>query len=38
MDVRTGVVDYAGTCGNMTSAVGPFVVDERWLSVSPTES
>ncbi len=26
--VREEIVDYAGTCGNISSAVGPFAVDE----------
>ncbi len=26
--VREKIVDYAGTCGNISSAVGPFAVDE----------
>jgi 2-methylaconitate isomerase len=26
--VRSGMVDYSGNCGNMSSAVGPFAVDQ----------
>jgi 2-methylaconitate isomerase len=26
--IRSGAVDYSGNCGNMSSAVGPFAVDE----------
>lgn len=26
--VRDGVVDFAGTCGNMSSAIGPFALDQ----------
>jgi 2-methylaconitate cis-trans-isomerase PrpF len=29
VDVRTGLVDYAGNCGNCSAAVGPFAVDEK---------
>jgi 2-methylaconitate cis-trans-isomerase PrpF len=29
VDIRTPVVDYAGNCGNCSSAVGPFAIDER---------
>jgi 2-methylaconitate cis-trans-isomerase PrpF len=28
VDIRTPVVDYAGNCGNCSSAVGPFAIDE----------
>lgn len=27
--VREPIVDYSGNCGNMSSAIGPFAVDER---------
>ena len=33
--VREKIVDYAGTCGNISSAVGPFAVDEGLTA--PTE-
>jgi len=29
VSVTEGLVDYRGNCGNCTSAVGPFVIDER---------
>jgi hypothetical protein len=29
VDVRESLVDYKGNCGNCTSAVGPFAIDER---------
>ena len=29
VDVKSPVVDYAGNCGNCSSAVGPFAIDER---------
>jgi 2-methylaconitate isomerase len=32
--IQAGSVDYSGNCGNMSSAVGPFAVDERL--VKPT--
>lgn len=28
VSVRNGEVDYSGNCGNMSSAIGPFAVDE----------
>jgi 2-methylaconitate isomerase len=28
VDIRNAAVDYRGNCGNMSSAVGPFAVDE----------
>lgn len=28
VDVETPVVEFMGTCGNMSSAIGPFAVDE----------
>jgi 2-methylaconitate cis-trans-isomerase PrpF len=33
--VREPLVDYSGNCGNCSSAVGPFAIDERL--VSPTD-
>ena len=33
VDVTGCVVDYGGMCGNMSSAVGPFAVDEGMVSV-----
>ncbi|HEY7651116.1 MAG TPA: PrpF domain-containing protein [Methylomirabilota bacterium] len=29
VDVRTPVVDYKGNCGNCSSAIGPFAIDEK---------
>jgi len=34
--IRDGAVDYDGACGNMTSAIGPFVVDEGMV-VAPKD-
>ncbi len=31
VDVKKPFVDWGGTCGNMSSAVGPFVIDEGWI-------
>jgi 2-methylaconitate cis-trans-isomerase PrpF len=36
VDVRTGLVDYAGNCGNCSAAVGPFAVDEGLVPVPGT--
>jgi 2-methylaconitate isomerase len=36
VDVRTPLVDYAGNCGNCSSAVGPFAIDEKL--VVPSDS
>lgn len=33
--VNEARVDYAGNCGNMSSAVGPFAVDERLVAPLP---
>tara|TARA_A100001037_G_scaffold66153_1_gene58377 strand:- start:7132 stop:8241 length:1110 start_codon:yes stop_codon:yes gene_type:complete len=35
--VDSPIVDYIGNCGNLTSAVGPFAVDEGLLSVPDGE-
>ena len=32
--VKDARVDYSGNCGNMSSAVGPFAIDERLLSAA----
>lgn len=32
--VDAPIVEYAGNCGNLTSAVGPFAVDERMVKVA----
>src|SRR5438128_4690160 len=31
VDVKSPTVDYAGNCGNCSSAVGPFAIDERMV-------
>ncbi len=36
--VRDAAVDFAGNCGNMSSAMGPFAVDEGIVSVSGDEA
>ncbi|NKB57906.1 MAG: PrpF family protein [Alphaproteobacteria bacterium] len=36
--VRDAMVDYAGNCGNMSSAMGPFAVDEGLVSVEGDEA
>src|ERR1700758_1924622 len=28
VEIKSGLVDYSGNCGNMSSAVGPFAADE----------
>ncbi len=33
VDVRAPVVDYKGNCGNCSSAVGPFALDERLVKL-----
>jgi 2-methylaconitate cis-trans-isomerase PrpF len=38
VDVRRPLVDYRGNCGNCTSAVGPFAVDERLLPAVEPET
>src|ERR1700751_2745528 len=36
IELRSGTVDYSGNCGNMSSAVGPFALDEGLVkSTSP---
>ena len=32
--IRDDIVDYDGACGNMTSAIGPFAVDEGLVEVA----
>ena len=34
VDVKTPLVDYVGNCGNCSSAIGPFAIDEKLLSAS----
>ena len=36
--VKEGRVDYSSNCGNMTSAMGPFAVDEGLVRVSDREA
>jgi 2-methylaconitate isomerase len=33
VSVKDAAVDYSGNCGNMSSAAGPFAVDERLIAV-----
>jgi hypothetical protein len=35
VQVREAAVDYSGNCGNMSSAIGPFAVDEGLLPAPP---
>lgn len=34
VDVRTPAVDYAGNCGNCSSAIGPFAIDEKLVEAT----
>ena len=34
IEVKSPVVDYKGNCGNCSSAVGPFAIDERLVEVT----
>lgn len=34
VDVSRPVVDWSGTCGNMSAAVGPFAIDAGWITPS----
>ncbi len=36
--VESAIVDYSGNCGNMSSAVGPFAVDEGLVKVDGPEA
>ena len=38
VDVKSPTVDYAGNCGNCSSAVGPFAIDERMVSALEGET
>jgi len=38
VEIRNGSVDYSGNCGNMSSAVGPFAVDEGLVKSDGTEA
>lgn len=38
VQVKDAAVDYSGNCGNMSSAMGPFAVDEGLVKVSGKEA
>ncbi len=38
VDVKSPTVDYAGNCGNCSSAVGPFAVDEKLVQAADGEA
>jgi hypothetical protein len=38
VQIREAVVDYSGNCGNMSSAIGPFAVEEGLVSVEDGEA
>ncbi|MBV8771435.1 MAG: PrpF family protein, partial [Deltaproteobacteria bacterium] len=38
VEIQTASVDYSGNCGNMSSAVGPFAIDEGLVSAHGTEA
>jgi 2-methylaconitate cis-trans-isomerase PrpF len=38
VDVKSSTVDYAGNCGNCSSAVGPFAIDEQIVRVADGEA
>src|SRR5213592_1866965 len=38
VDVKSPVVDYSGNCGNCSSAVGPFAIDERLVKAADGET
>jgi 2-methylaconitate cis-trans-isomerase PrpF len=38
VEVRKAVVDYAGNCGNCSSAVGPFAIDEGLVAAREGET
>jgi 2-methylaconitate isomerase len=38
VSVKDASVDYSGNCGNMSSAIGPFAVDEGIVAVSGAEA
>jgi hypothetical protein len=38
VQVKEAKVDYSGNCGNMSSAMGPFAVDEGLVKVSGSEA
>jgi len=38
VDVRSPVVEYHGNCGNCSSAIGPFAIDERLVAAQEGET
>ena len=34
VEIRTAAVDWAGNCGNCSSAIGPFAIDEKLVEVT----
>ena len=38
VDVKSPIVDYHGNCGNCSSAIGPFAIDERLVSARDGET
>ena len=38
VSIKEAAVDYSGNCGNMSSAVGPFAVDEAMVSARGSEA
>ena len=34
VSIKEGLIDYRGNCGNLSSAVGPFAIDEGMVEVS----
>jgi 2-methylaconitate isomerase len=38
VSVKDAAVDYSGNCGNMSSAVGPFAIDEKIIAASGAEA
>jgi 2-methylaconitate isomerase len=38
VEVKTPVVDYKANCGNCSSSVGPFAIDEKLVSARPGET
>ena len=37
VSVKDAAVDYSGNCGNMSSAIGPFAVDENLIAVADAD-
>jgi len=38
VSIKEAAVDYSGNCGNMSSAVGPFAIDEAMVAASGAEA